>query len=219
MTPQPSPVDQLLSPSETGQLACTEYAATMTDLQHLGFGEFVARRLRSEHVTPTLRSNQVVQVPVPISRNSIEIASLVAVSGLALAIASGAGAYLRDDTLKLPVPLRATHLGWSNPSLGTVTKIPSIRARYRVASGQAAQALLPATLPDDIKQQIIDNWPGPATLFLLGEYATGVDIELGYAPHRHGGGVQGIAGTRSYRLADLQTWTKSGAVLKGQPTA
>lgn len=210
--------NQLLSPAETGQLACFEYGATVTDLRHLGFGDFVARRLRAEHRTRHLRDDEAVEIPVPISRNSVEIASLVAVGGLALAIASGAGAYLRADTLKLPVPLRATHLGWSDPSLGTVTMIPSIRARYRVASGQAALALQPATLPDDIKQQIIDNWPRPATLFLLGEPATEINVKLGYAPQR-GGGVQSIAGTRSYRLADLQTWTKSGAVLKGQPTA
>lgn len=56
-------------------------------------------------------------------------------------------------------------------------------------------------------------------LFLLGAPVTGVNVELGYAPHHRGGGVQGNRRSRSYKLADLRTWTSTEAVLKGQPTA
>lgn len=210
----------LLSPADTTRQLVERFDARPADLIRFGFTRAGAESALKHHCPISLGPCDWIEIPVPLRAvaegdEPVEsVVSLVPVGDLARDMADH-DIYMRDDDLDLRVPLQASYLGYSTE--GRVTGPRAIERRWRIGAGAAVAKLLPG-LPADLLTQIATIWRGPAALFHLGKADSAIDVELGYAPHRSGGGYQGIAGTRSYLRSTLVSLTSTHGVLKGAPT-
>lgn len=185
-----------LGPFDGARIAIRQYGAIHRDLTHLGYSDYRARQLLQDTTPDQLAPGDFMALP-PTAAHP-QIAALVAVSEIALRYARH-GIYLRDTTLRLPVHLRATHIGWSQE--GRVSQIRPITRRWRIGSYQAIPATGVVNAATIMAEADVSDWGGPTMLYELGEPRS-VNVELGYKPNPKGG-LRGIAGTRHYLVDDL----------------
>ncbi|MEU7631775.1 hypothetical protein AB0C34_17555 [Nocardia sp. NPDC049220] len=124
------------------------------------------------------------------------------------------GIYLRDHALNKPVRRIADALGTDRDH--QISDVRPILARYFLGSAAAVPPHHPSPVvahrlavicPLLTSPDMIELWPGPCDLFILGE-AVPINLPLGYSR------PTGLPGTQHHRLGDLQTAT----ALKGTPT-
>ncbi|MFC9251760.1 hypothetical protein [Amycolatopsis thailandensis] len=188
------------------------FGASRRDLMDVGMADYTARKWLGKVMVCPLASTKSVRVP---SLGLPDTVALVPMGELGRRYLRH-DVYIRDARLRGQIRLRATHLGWSDG--GRIENVRPITQRWRIGSAAAIDSTTVASWPAiTAEPDLIDHWPGPATLVELGAPMT-IGLPLGFAPNSTGG-APAIPGVRHVLLADLLAAACASGTLTDVATA
>jgi hypothetical protein len=205
-------LDALSAPDRVICQLIEDFGASRRDLMDVGVADYTARKWLGKVTPHPLAPTQSVRVPPLRLPDTVALVPMGEVGRRYL----HHDVYIRDARLRGQIRLRATHVGWSDG--GQIETVRPITQRWRIGSAAAIGSTIVASRPAiTAEPDLVDNWPGPATLVELGARIT-IGLPLGFAPNPTGG-APAIPGVRHVLLADLLAAARTGGTLTDVATA